>query len=123
MSKSNKSRFEKAKAQILAAALSATPEHGDTYVTMRTIADFTGRMSVNVMYDKKYRSKAVTLKDNKRKGDNGLGMLVISRKIPVSQVKNYIKVRGKHSTLGKHVKNAKIQNELNSVLQFIEANA
>lgn len=118
-----KQRFEIAKATIIAAAMSATPSRENTYVTMRTVADFTGRASVNVMYDKKYRSKAVTLKDNKNKGDNGLGMLMISRKIPVTQVAAYLLTKGKHVNLGKHVKNPKVQQEIKGVLDFIQANA
>lgn len=117
-----KARFEKAKAIIIAAAMSPTPSHNDTYVSMRTIANFTGR-SVDGLYTKKYRNKAVTLKDNKCKGDNGLGMMMISRKVPVSQVAAYVKVRGKHVTLGKHVKNPKVQQEIKGVLDFIQANA
>lgn len=123
-----KQRFEIAKATIIAAAMSATPNRENTYVTMRTVADFTGR-KVNArgglggIYGKFYRSKAVTLKDNKTKGDNGLGMMMISRKIPVSQVAAYVRTKGKHVNLGKHVKSPKVQQEIKSVLAFIEANA
>lgn len=118
-----KQRFEIAKATIIAAAISATPSRENTYVTMRTVVDFTGRKSVNGMYGKQYRSKAVTLKDNKTKGDNGLGMMMISRKIPVSQVAAYVRTKGKHVNLGKHVKNPKVQQEIKGVLDFIQANA
>lgn len=118
-----KQRFEIAKATIIAAAMSATPNHENTYVTMRTVADFTGRASVDKLYEKSFRLKAVTLKDNKNKGDNGLGMMMISRKIPVSQVAAYVRTTGKHVNLGKHVKNPKVQQEIKGVLDFIQANA
>lgn len=117
--KANQARFEKAKAAILAAAMNPVTKDGDTFVSAQVVADFGGRATRKVIYGRNGLRRGVTMKDNKRKSDNGLGMLMISRKVPVTQVKNYVKTQGRHALLGKHMN--KVGAEINSVLQFIDA--
>jgi hypothetical protein len=110
-------RFEQAKAKIMAAAMSPTTKIGDTFVTASDVANFTGlnRRSVYI-YRRRYH--VPTIKDNNRKSDNGQGMLAISRKIPVTEVGNFVRTTGTHKTLG--VKASKAMKKIIPVLEFID---
>lgn len=115
-------RFEKAKAAILAAAINPTTKSGDTFVTMKQVADFHGVAVQTVSNYRKWMG-VVSIKDNNRKSDNGQGLLMISRKIPVSEIGRFKRDTGTHKTLGKHVSNKKVKQQINSVLHFVHANA
>lgn len=110
-------RFEQAKEKIMAAAMSPTTKVGDTFVTAKDIANFVGT-DLSLVYCKRRIYRVPSVKDNNRKSDNGQGLLMISRKIPVTEVSAFVRGKGVHKTLG--IDHKKALKKIMPVLQFID---